>query len=462
MKILIIGAGLVGSQIANQLLMRKHKVVITTLPEKNQPPRISSGDRIKIEYANILFPYRIRKKQMVELFSDDNESEVLLNFCDSKNNRSVLSSTLFHVINRYQPNVIIDSMNTAGGISRLTSKIRQKIPTARYNTIGLSFDLLSKYYQHLSIITSSTFQNENNLNIKSFIKIGTTGIGGMGLNLPFTHGDDQPSSQLMLKVGLAGAETGFLFGLKNNRDIDVIEIIPAGAVFLPKLNLEHWSETVQLKKSKYRYFDGGESGKYSIDEFGLITSSNLMGLVDVSYVAKEVVSYIDGKRISHNILEGLDRKVIRRNKKSDLLRRRLLNRKTNLLPIAYGNLGPPQITKYLFEIRVVKDIMKDHPNWEDYSLSRQLQILKGIATHYSKQIRFSGLKLAGVDHHFSKRKSSYSNKKLDKKKVGSMVIDCVDFSHRNIYHWIRFIKEKNISPAKSKPYEIVEKYILES
>ena len=44
-----------------------------------------------------------------------------------------------------------------------------------------------------------------------YIKIGTTGTGGMGLNIPYTHGEDKPSPTLMAKCAVAFAHTGLLF-----------------------------------------------------------------------------------------------------------------------------------------------------------------------------------------------------------------------------------------------------------
>src|SRR5438876_10056609 len=44
-----------------------------------------------------------------------------------------------------------------------------------------------------------------------YLKIGTTGTGGMGLNIPYTHSEDKPSAQLITKTAVAFAHTGLLF-----------------------------------------------------------------------------------------------------------------------------------------------------------------------------------------------------------------------------------------------------------
>src|SRR5436853_4157769 len=44
-----------------------------------------------------------------------------------------------------------------------------------------------------------------------YLKVGTTGTGGMGLNIPYTNSEDKPSVQLLTKTAIACAHTGLLF-----------------------------------------------------------------------------------------------------------------------------------------------------------------------------------------------------------------------------------------------------------
>ena len=44
-----------------------------------------------------------------------------------------------------------------------------------------------------------------------YLKVGTTGTGGMGLNIPFTHSEDKPSRVLLAKSAMAGAHSMLLF-----------------------------------------------------------------------------------------------------------------------------------------------------------------------------------------------------------------------------------------------------------
>ena len=44
-----------------------------------------------------------------------------------------------------------------------------------------------------------------------YLKVGTTGTGGMGLNIPYTHSEDKPSRKLLAKNETAFGHTGLLF-----------------------------------------------------------------------------------------------------------------------------------------------------------------------------------------------------------------------------------------------------------
>ncbi|NIR45788.1 MAG: short-chain dehydrogenase, partial [Gemmatimonadetes bacterium] len=44
-----------------------------------------------------------------------------------------------------------------------------------------------------------------------YLKVGTSGTGGMGLNVPFTHSEERPSDMLLAKASVAGAHSLLLF-----------------------------------------------------------------------------------------------------------------------------------------------------------------------------------------------------------------------------------------------------------
>ena len=64
---------------------------------------------------------------------------------------------------------------------------------------------------------------------KMYLKIGTTGTGGMGLNIPYTHSEEKPSRVLLSKSALAGAHSMMLFLMGRTPDGPIIKEIKPGA-----------------------------------------------------------------------------------------------------------------------------------------------------------------------------------------------------------------------------------------
>ena len=64
-----------------------------------------------------------------------------------------------------------------------------------------------------------------------YLKIGTTGTGGMGLNIPYTHSEDKPSPLLMSKTAVAFAHTGLMFLMARTPGGPIVkELKPGGMV----------------------------------------------------------------------------------------------------------------------------------------------------------------------------------------------------------------------------------------
>jgi hypothetical protein len=65
----------------------------------------------------------------------------------------------------------------------------------------------------------------------AYVKIGTSGTGGMGLNIPYTHSEEKPSRVLLSKSALAGAHTLLLFLMARTPGGPITkEIKPAAAI----------------------------------------------------------------------------------------------------------------------------------------------------------------------------------------------------------------------------------------
>src|SRR4029079_8385221 len=66
---------------------------------------------------------------------------------------------------------------------------------------------------------------------RAYVKIGTSGTGGMGLNIPYTHSEEKPSRALVSQSALAGAHTLLLFLMARTPGGPITkEIKPAAAI----------------------------------------------------------------------------------------------------------------------------------------------------------------------------------------------------------------------------------------
>ena len=140
------------------------------------------------------------------------------------------SSTIYELLNDYRPEVIIDCINSATAIayqdlfqsSRALLKELDKAKNESLSFNGQLFDsverLLCTLYtpqliRHIQIL----YRSMHDAGTRIYVKIGTSGTGGMGLNIPYTHSEEKPSSVLLSKSAVAGAHTLLMFLMGRTR-----------------------------------------------------------------------------------------------------------------------------------------------------------------------------------------------------------------------------------------------------
>ncbi len=216
-----------------------------------------------------------------------------------------------------------------------------------------------------------------------YLKIGTTGTGGMGLNIPYTHGEDKPSAKLMSKTAVGFAQTGLMFLMARTPDAPIVkEIKPAAMIGYADINMraihergkqvmryapktENLNGALTLRENADEYeergklevviVDTGENGLFAKGEFEAITAMNQMEFITPEEIASKVVLEIMGVNTGHEVLSALDSTVLNPSYRAGTLRRAALEdlsrleNETNIPSIALGQLGPPELSKLLFE-----------------------------------------------------------------------------------------------------------------
>jgi hypothetical protein len=229
-------------------------------------------------------------------------------------------------------------------------------------------------------------------NTEAYVKVGTSGTGGMGFNIPFTHGEEKPSRLLLSKTSMAGAQSLLnflmartpeapaivkeikptaLIGWKSiqhgnvqrrGRDVMLYDCPPGQAVSIHDANhlVPKGDYGLRLGKPLQGVFiDTGENGKFSASEFSVITALGLMELVTPEEVAHNAVSELNGTNTGRDVIAALDGSVMPPSYRGGYLRQAALDQLRQLESrhgesVAFEILGPPRLSKLLFEAYLLK------------------------------------------------------------------------------------------------------------
>jgi len=232
---------------------------------------------------------------------------------------------------------------------------------------------------------------------QAYVKVGTSGTGGMGLNIPYTHGEERPSRVLLSKSAVAGAQTMLIFLLARTPGGPAIvkEIKPTAAIAWKEINyglIHGGGRTFPLydcpPESAYPlsdpdtltpqgdfgeatgeflesvYIDAGENGLFAVGEFTAITTLGQMGFVTPEEIAHNILVEIVGGNTGHDVIAAMDSSVMGPSYRAGFLRQAALNRMRQLEAehavdsIAFELLGPPRLSKLLFEAYLLKRTCK--------------------------------------------------------------------------------------------------------
>lgn len=243
---------------------------------------------------------------------------------------------LGHVIDELKPDLIVNAINIA---------------TLYSNNAPKHYGELVWFYRDL-------YDALVQLNKKThYLQIGTTGSGGLGFNIPFTHGDKIEELTIIHKAAFAGITTSLLTLLSRsfNNGTQVSEVKPGLAIFDPIL------AQINFEGTKCWLIDGGESGYYTYNEVSLLTS--FMGFTTANTIVDKIIAVIKNKKTimrstAFNITEDMNQTVIKQTISDEQFKKRILKKmsinQTKPYLIATGNLGPPSLTRNLLLAELVR------------------------------------------------------------------------------------------------------------
>lgn len=296
--------------------------------------------------------------------------------------------------------IVIDSVNTATAVAyqnvfqtarRLEERIASGAPTDWPEEVErlLTSLYIPQLVRHMQIL----YEAMQRAGTQAYLKVGTSGTGGMGFNIPYTHGEEKPSRVLLSKSAVAGAQTlltfliartpggptvvkeikptaviawkqiGFGAIRRGGREVALVDCPPALAVSLEEAGAlapegEFGTETGEVLRSVY--IDTGENGLFAAAEFTAITTLGQMEYVTPEEIADAVIAEIRGGATGKDVVGALDGSVMGPSYRAGILRQAALQRLRQLQDehqddsVAFEILGPPRLSKLLYEAYLLK------------------------------------------------------------------------------------------------------------
>jgi hypothetical protein len=251
-------------------------------------------------------------------------------------------------------------------------------------------DYVPQLIRHVQVLYQSMVKAQTG----AYVKIGTSGTGGMGLNIPYTHSEEKPSRVLLSKAALAGAHTLLLFLMARTPGGPITkEIKPAAAIAWKRIgygpvlrggkpvslfDVDLESAEALVPGTRFRahepargrptgarlenvFIDTGENGIFSLEEFSAITTGEQMEFVTPEEIADVVVREIKGGNTGRDVINALDNAVMGPTYRAGLMRHwaleklRALEKEKGVRSVAFENLGPPRLSKLLFEVDLLAE-----------------------------------------------------------------------------------------------------------
>ncbi len=417
--VLVLGGwGLVGSAICRKLVPEKpDKIIVSSLLKSEALDAVAQmrheypdhdADFFVPSCGNIFVREEFKDLPREEILSNPERRRTLINDTLGELSEEVIkTSTIYNLFTDYRPEVIVDCINSATAIayqdlfqsSRALLKELDKSKEGEQNTLFDSVErLLCTLYtpqliRHIQIL----YRSMHDAGTKIYVKIGTSGTGGMGLNIPYTHSEEKPSSVLLSKSAVAGAHTLLMFLMGRTPDAPITkEIKPTAAIAWKRvaygeimkrgkpillqdcspddpykinknLELKNSSKTTKTNEPLRSVFiDTGENGLFSRGEFEAITTPGQMEYVTPEEIAESVIYEIKGGNTGHDIINALDNATLSPTYRAGYMfhsafsKMQELEKEHNVDSVAFELLGPPRLSKLLYESYLIS---KHHHNF---------------------------------------------------------------------------------------------------
>ncbi len=406
------GWGLVGNSLSRKLISEEPKrIIISSLRKSEAEEQVNNlqkdyphlpKDYFIPWWGNIFVRHDFKDTNRLELLNDKESRQTLLrDTMDELNDKILHASSIYKLLAEHKPDIIIDSVNAATGIAyqdiyTMYRDIQKKIseqPSADTMIVETEKLLCNQYIPQLIRHIQILYSSMHKFGTKMYVKIGTSGTGGMGLNIPYTHSEEKPSRVLLSKSSVAGAHTLLLFLMGRTPDGPITkEIKPTAAIAWKKIVHGEVKkggkpielvdvpieEAIELKEKltlkldtnftttgenlKSVFIDTGENGTFSRGEFEAITAQGQMEFVTPEEISKAIIYEVKGGNTGHDIINALDNATMEPTYRAGFMQNYAV-KKLEKLEVEHGTesvafelLGPPRLSKLLHEINLLRHV----------------------------------------------------------------------------------------------------------
>lgn len=416
-RILVLGGfGLVGQAVIKRLMREEPAHIVITSMHRHEAESavryfedLYAGRDTTFEpfWGNLFVREAWKDQPREAILQDAEKRELLIDDVLNELSEEILKkNTLYGAIEWARPDAIIDCINTSTAIAyQDLFTMGRQVRMAFKQKDGLTGDratemverLLASLYipqliRHVQILHRALID----FDVNAYIKIGTSGTGGMGLNIPFTHSEERPSRVLLSKSSVAGAHSLLLFLMaRTPRTATIVkEIKPTATIAWKEVKYgpvrkggkpielfdisldeaEPLGSTLELIRPETKqpsgaleavYIDTGENGIFSKGEFETISALGQMEMVTPEEIAENVARELMGGATGRDIVSALDASTMGPSYRAGYLRESALRmmsaleEETGTTSVAFEMLGPPRLAKLLFEAHLLKLAGKD-------------------------------------------------------------------------------------------------------
>ena len=210
------GGGMVGRAICRRLLRDKPAHIAIASIDQASAERAAalirqeapSETQVSACWGNIFVRWAYKDWTWPDILADaDARRWILADLLDplaGERRRDILdNSTLHRFARQFKPHAIVDCINTATAFAyqNIYASARELMATAQHGDPSAYGEAVERHVaklyiphvvRHIQILQEvlAADPEADWPGVKVYLKVGTSGTGGMGLNIPYTHGEE--------------------------------------------------------------------------------------------------------------------------------------------------------------------------------------------------------------------------------------------------------------------------------